>query len=158
MYISNISLKIVINSLTYLIFLVANKSEYVKMTNCQSHARPCTLTHKLYFPRNAIWATSWENLLLPYANNKGGDQPAHPRSLINAFIGRCLDSIIPLVSISESSSLYLAPVAAQAGLSLRGRKLSKKGFLVTRLIWALFYSIFISDMIEDRRAQVRQCT
>ena len=56
-------------------------------------------------------------LVLPYANDKGADQPAHPRSLISAFVVRCLDSIIPVVSISEISSLYLAPVAAQAGLS-----------------------------------------
>ena len=28
------------------------------------------------------WASSWENLFLPYANNKGADQPAHLRSLI----------------------------------------------------------------------------
>ena len=33
---------------------------------------------------------------LPYANNKGADQPAHLRSLINAFVVRCLDSIIPM--------------------------------------------------------------
>ena len=39
--------------------------------------------------------------VLPYANNKGADQPAHPRSLISAFFVRCLDSIIPLVSISK---------------------------------------------------------
>ena len=51
-----------------------------------------------------IWATLWENLLLPYANNKGADQPAHPRSLISTFVFRCLDSIIPLVSKSEISS------------------------------------------------------
>ena len=46
------------------------------------------------------WATSWENLILPYANNKlaAVDQPAHPRSLISVFVIRCLDSIIPLVS------------------------------------------------------------
>ena len=25
-------------------------------------------------------------------NNKGADQPAHPRSLISAFVVRCLDS------------------------------------------------------------------
>ena len=37
--------------------------------------------------------------VLPYANNKGADQSAHPRSLISAFVIRCLDSIIPLVSI-----------------------------------------------------------
>ena len=64
-----------------------------------------------------IWATSWENLFMPYANNKGADQLAHPRSLISAFVVRCLDSIIPLVSISEISSLYLASVAEQACLS-----------------------------------------
>ena len=55
---------------------------------------------------------------MPYANNKGADQPAHPCSLISAFVVRCLDSIIPLVSISEILSLYLASVAAQAGLCL----------------------------------------
>ena len=58
-------------------------------------------------------------LIMPYANNKGADQPAHPCSLISAFVVRCLDSIIPLVSISEISSLCLASVAAQACLSLR---------------------------------------
>ena len=51
------------------------------------------------------WATSWENLFLPYANNKGADQPAHPRSLISAFVICCLDSIIPLVSISKIYSV-----------------------------------------------------
>ena len=29
----------------------------------------------------------------PYANNKGADQPVHLRSLISAFVVRCLDSI-----------------------------------------------------------------
>ena len=57
-----------------------------------------------------IWASSWENLVLPYANNKGADQPAHPRSLPSTFVVRCLDSIIPLVSMSGISSLYLASV------------------------------------------------
>ena len=40
-----------------------------------------------------------------YANNKGADQPAHARSLIRVFVVRCLDSIIPLLAISEISSL-----------------------------------------------------
>ena len=30
--------------------------------------------------------------VLQYANNKGEDQPAHPRSLISAFVVRCRDS------------------------------------------------------------------
>ena len=52
-----------------------------------------------------MWATSWENLLMPYANNNGADQPAHPRSLISTFVVRCLDSIISLLAIAEISSL-----------------------------------------------------
>ena len=39
--------------------------------------------------------------LMSYGNNKGADQPAHPRSLISAFVVRCLDSIISLDSIAE---------------------------------------------------------
>ena len=50
-------------------------------------------------------------LFIPYANNNGADQPAHPRSLISAFVVRCLDSIISLVDISEISSLLIASVA-----------------------------------------------
>ena len=38
---------------------------------------------------------------MPYANNKGADQPAHPSSLISAFVVRCLDSII--LAIAEIS-------------------------------------------------------
>ena len=68
-----------------------------------------------------------------YANNKGADQPAHPRnlisafvflrSLISAFVVRCLDSNIPLVYISEISSFCLAsglhrPVVLQHHLEI----------------------------------------
>ena len=73
-------------------------------------------------------------MVLSYTNNKGADQLAHPRSLISAFVVRCLDSIIPLVSISESSSLYLASMAAQACLSVPWSETPKTGFLVTGLI------------------------
>ena len=41
------------------------------------------------------WAMSWENLFLPYANNKDADQPAQPRSLISTVVIHCWDSIIP---------------------------------------------------------------
>ena len=44
--------------------------------------------------------------LMSYANNKGADQPAHlRRSLISAFVVRCLDSIMSLDSIAEISRL-----------------------------------------------------
>ena len=39
--------------------------------------------------------------LMSYANNKGADQTAHPRSLISAFVVRCLDSTISLDYISR---------------------------------------------------------
>ena len=39
---------------------------------------------------------------MPYANNKDTNQLAHPRSLNSIFVIRCLDSIMPLVSISEN--------------------------------------------------------
>ena len=39
------------------------------------------------------------------SEQKGADQPAHLRSLISAFVVRCLDSIISLVSISQISRL-----------------------------------------------------
>ena len=73
---------------------------------------------------------------MPYANNKDADQPVHPRSLISAIIVHCVDSITPLVFISEISSLYLASVAAQADLSLSWSQTRKTGFLVTRLIFS----------------------
>ena len=37
---------------------------------------------------------SEKTCFMPYANNKGADQPAHPWSLISGLVVRCLDSII----------------------------------------------------------------
>ena len=64
---------------------------------------------------------------MPYVNNKDADKPVHPRSLISAFVVSCLDSIIPLFSIFEISSLYLAFVAAQASLCLTWSQTLKTG-------------------------------
>ena len=57
---------------------------------------------------------------------------------------RCLDSVIPLVSISEISSLSLASLAAQAGLCLTWSQTPKTGFLGTRLLWfcRFYYGAF----------------
>ena len=38
-----------------------------------------------------------------FANNKGADQPAHPRSLISAFVICLLESIISRLATSEIS-------------------------------------------------------
>ena len=52
--------------------------------------------------------------LMLYANNKGADQPTHPRNLISIFVFRCLDSVMSLVHVTK----MLASVAEQASLSL----------------------------------------
>ena len=65
---------------------------------------------------------------MSYANNKGADQPTHPRSLISTFVVRCLDSVISLVSVTTISSLILAPVAEQASLSLTSSETVKDTF------------------------------
>ena len=60
--------------------------------NSWRHFLSCRGSFKRHIMRQtSIWAMSWENLFLPYANNKGTDQPAHP----HLFFFRCLDSIIP---------------------------------------------------------------
>ena len=41
--------------------------------------------------------------LMTYANNKGADQPAHPRSLISTCVVRCFDSMICILAISKVS-------------------------------------------------------
>ena len=66
------------------------------------------------------------------------------RSLISTFVIRCLDSIIPLVSISEISSLFLASVAEQAGLSLPWSQTPKTGFLMT---WLIFLRLYLSPLL-----------
>ena len=44
--------------------------------------------------------------VLPCANNKGVDQPAHPRSLNSTFVVRCLDSIINQVGHPQSATKF----------------------------------------------------
>ena len=60
---------------------------------------------------------------------------------------RCLNSIIPLVSISKISSIYLASVAEQAGLSLTWSKTPKTGFLMTKLIYIHVYVVSLKSCL-----------
>ena len=59
---------------------------------------------------------------MTYANNKGADR------VMSAFVVRCLDSIIPLVSITEISSLCLATVDEHTVLSLNWSQTPKTVF------------------------------
>ena len=67
-----------------------------------------------------------------FANNKGADQPAHPRSLISAFVIPLLKSIISRLATSEISLFYLVSVAEETGLSLALSETPKTGFLTSR--------------------------
>ena len=62
---------------------------------------------------------------------------AHPRSLISAFVVRCLDYYNISNFYIRNFKPQLASVAAQAGLSLTWSEIPKTGFLVTWLILRL---------------------
>ena len=66
--------------------------------------------------------------LMPYANNKGADQAAHPRSLISTFVVRCLDSMICILALSKVSRFQPVSVAKQAGLNLTWSKIPEDTF------------------------------
>ena len=79
---------------------------------------------------------------MPYVNNKGADQPA-----ISAFVVHCLDSIIPLVSISKISSLYLASVAAQVGWVFPGREPWRQVQLLDFLLQHFRVGLLLSNLV-----------
>ena len=62
---------------------------------CFQMFEPDRLNYERHFVDLPIkWASTPENLSSGCANNKGADQPAHPHSLISAFVIRFLESII----------------------------------------------------------------
>ena len=69
-----------------------------------------------------------------FANSKGADQPAHPSSLISAFVIRLLESVISRLATNEILFFYLVSVAEQAGLKLALSETPKTGFLAMRPI------------------------
>ena len=88
-----------------------------------------------------------KNLFLPYAKQQRHGSPAHLRSLISAFVICCLDSIIPLVSISEISRLLLVSVAEQAGLSLTWSQTLRTG---SNHLGLLAVSVVESDQTDGK--------
>ena len=77
-------------------------------TICVFSLNTLNVTGQWYFPERRIQTNGpghAKTCLMTYANNKGADQPAHPCSLITAFVVHCLDSIIPVLAITEISSL-----------------------------------------------------
>ena len=93
-----------------------------------------------------IWAISWENLFMPYANNKGTDQPVHSRSLISMFVVRCLDSILPLLDLCKWWMLsFLTP-------DMGGYTWSSRNFktLASLISWAGRFESHLVANPEDR--------
>ena len=70
-----------------------------------------------------------------FANNTGTDQPAHPRSLISAFVIRYLKSMICKLATVEISKFYLVSVADETGLKLPLSEAPKAGFVATRPVY-----------------------
>ena len=69
-----------------------------------------------------------------FANNTGADQPAHPRSLISAFVIHVVESIICNLATGEISIFWLVPVAEETGLKVSLSETPKTGFVATRPI------------------------
>ena len=53
-----------------------------------------------------------------FVSNKDADQPAHPHSLIRAFVIRSLESIISKLAVTEILIFLLVSVAEPAGLCI----------------------------------------
>ena len=85
-------------------------------------------------PRSRVKHSTTESLrsLRGFVNNKGADQPAHPCSLISAFLICLLESIISIICTSRISLFYLVSVTEQAGLSLALRETPKTDFVAAR--------------------------
>ena len=77
------------------------------IASCHFRNHFISLFYSIHGPSNFIVIEPGreKTCLMPYANNKGADQPAHPRSLISTFVVSCLDSMIALDSIAKISRL-----------------------------------------------------
>ena len=102
----------------------------------------------LFFVHN--WATSWQNLLLPYANNTSADQPASAQS-DQRLCFRCLDSIINTSSCYSRTVKILASLISWAGRFesyLVGNH--RTGFLVTwvfEVCVCLHHLLFANEIV-----------
>ena len=68
------------------------------------------------------------------AKNKDADQPAHPRSLISAFVIHVLESIRSKLSASENLFFLSVWVFEETGMSLALSETPKTGFVTSRHI------------------------
>ena len=83
----------------------------LNLYNIYSNRKYTNKSSILPFSKNTNEPGHEKTCLMSYATNKGADQPAHPRSLISAFVVRWLNSVMSLVSVTKLSRLMLAPAA-----------------------------------------------
>ena len=95
-----------------------------------------------------IWALTRENLSLGFANNKGTDQPAHPRSLISTFVIRLLESIVSRLAASNILIFILVIAAEQGGLNITFSETQRQG-LLRQGPYFLTIKILINGHIND---------
>ena len=79
------------------------QNSYVKMCTYNTQATASFVPFFTLIVYTIYGSGHAEICLMPYANNKDADQPAHPRSLISTFVVRCLDSMICILAISKVS-------------------------------------------------------
>ena len=83
----------------------------------------------LYGPGHA------KTCLMPYANNKGSGQPAHPRSLISTFVVRCLDRTVTSCILAQSKVSRFQLASEHAGLNHTWSQTPTFGVLGRMWIW-----------------------
>ena len=83
----------------------------------------CSVTNGPRHENNCLWG---------FTNKTGADHPAHPRSLVSAFVIRFYESTIYRLATDEISIFWLVSVAEEYVLKLPLSETPKKGFLATR--------------------------
>ena len=95
------------NSLDHLIIcyecLIQNRTVPIDIKADDNSQQMAVKVRNIFYIQGLLWASTPQNLSSGVANNKGTDQPAHPRRLISAFVIRLLESIISKLASSEIS-------------------------------------------------------
>ena len=98
---------------------------------------------------NSNLATSWENMIVPYTNNKGADQPPQEHSLISAFIIHSQNSVIV---VDIKINVWGVSEMEMTGLRLDKSKTSLDKFsLMARLICGILLehgSIYVHQNLK----------
>ena len=93
-------------------------------------------------------SNAMRNPFMPYANNKGADQPAYPCSLINAFDVRCLYGIVVVLRYNDHSY--------NGNFDFRRNFFGNRSFLIK--IYYITTEFALSDTDGDFGEELHFCT